>query len=73
LRYANKKIQDSGTEPDGDGWSEVVMEHFAKRYPKLADELHSDSESSTCVLWVESEHSCQLLTNLVWSLIYPKD
>jgi hypothetical protein len=69
LQHANKKIEQSGIEPDGDGWSEVVITHFAKRHPKLADELHSDSESSTCVLWVESEHACQLLINLVWSLI----
>ena len=72
LEAANEKLESSGIEPDGDGWAEVVEKEFAKRYPKLADELHSDSESSTCVLWVESEKTCQKLIQLVWSLIHSK-
>jgi hypothetical protein len=72
LETANEKLEASGIEPDGDGWAEHIESKFSKRYPKLADELHSDSESSTCVLWVESEKACQKLIELVWSLIYPK-
>jgi len=72
LGAANKKLESSGIEPDGDGWAEVIQKKFAKRYPKLAGELHSDSESSTCVLWVESENACQKLIELVWSMIYAK-
>ena len=72
LKSANRKLESSDIEPDGDGWAEFIEKEFAKRYPKLADELHSDSESSTCVLWVESEGSCKKLIELVWSLIYLK-
>lgn len=72
LEAANEKLESSGIEPDGDGWAEVIEKEFAKRYPKLAGELHSDSESSTCVLWVESEKTCQKLIELVWALIHAK-
>lgn len=72
LETANEKLETSGIEPDGDGWAEVIEKKFTKRYPKLAGELHSDSESSTCVLWVESEDACKKLIGLVWSLIHPK-
>ena len=72
LAAANEKLEPSDTEPDGDGWAEAVEAKFAKHYPKLAGQLHSDSESSTCVLWVESESACKKLLALVWSLIYPK-
>ena len=69
LKSANKKLESSDIEPDGDGWAEFIEKEFAKRYPKLVGELHSDSESSTCVLWVESETTCKKLIELVWLLI----
>ncbi len=72
LEYANTQLEGSDVEPDGEGWSEVVRRRFAAKHPKLARQLHSDSESSTCVLWVESEDACKRLVELVWRLIYPK-
>jgi hypothetical protein len=66
------KLATLGIQPGGDGWAEVIGKRFAKKYRRLAEELHSDSESSTCVLWVESEVACKKLVALVWSLIYPK-
>jgi hypothetical protein len=71
LAAANETMEASGIEPDGDGWSSVIEKKFAKRYPKLAREFHSDSESSTCVVWVESETACQKLIEVVWSLMHP--
>jgi hypothetical protein len=71
LAAANEEIQALGIEPDGDGWSEVIQKRFAKRHPKLAKELHSDSESSTCVIWVESEGACRKLIAIVWDLLHP--
>lgn len=71
LETANEKIEASGIEPDGDGWSGVIEKEFVRRYPKLAGEFHTDSESDTCVVWVESEVACQKLIQLVWSLINP--
>jgi len=72
LGTANEKIEASGIEPDGDGWSEIIEKNFAERYPKLAKEFHSDSESSTCVVWVESEDTCRKLMEIVWTLMHPQ-
>ncbi|MEM6260429.1 MAG: hypothetical protein AAF711_00805 [Planctomycetota bacterium] len=54
---------------DGDEWAELVAEAFSKRHPDHASELHSDSESDTCVLWVESEHTCKHLIETAWPLV----
>jgi len=70
LEAANHRLEATGIEPDGDGWAELIIQKFAERNPKLSRELHSDSESSTCVLWVESEAACKELTELVWSLLH---
>ncbi len=69
---ASTKIAASGIQPDGDGWAEVIGNRFTKKHARFAGEFHSDSESSTCVMWVESEDSCKKLIELVWSLIYSK-
>jgi hypothetical protein len=65
-------LADSGHNPGGYGLTELIEEKFAKCYPKLAGELDSDPEMSTCVLSVKSEEACKKLVELVWSLIYPK-
>ena len=70
LAAANGKLAASGIDPDGDGWSEFLESEFARRYPKLAGGFHSDSESSACVVWVESERACLKLIELLRSLIY---
>ena len=31
-----------------------------------------DTESGTCVIWVESEEACRTLIETVWSLIHEK-
>lgn len=72
LAAASEKIEASGIEPDGDGWAEFIEKKFATRYPKFAGQLHSDSETSTCVLWVKSEKDCKKLVGFVWSLIQTK-
>lgn len=72
LETAKSRIEASGIKPDGDGWSDVVQEEFGRRYPKLAGELHTDSESSTCVLRVESEATCRKLVEVVWALMHQR-
>jgi hypothetical protein len=67
---ANAKLAAAGCEPDGDGWSIAVQARFMKRFPKQTKELHDDSESSTCVLWVESESACKALVEVVWSMLF---
>jgi len=72
LEAAAERLERRGVEPDGDGWSSVIQKEFRKRFPKLARELHDDSESSTCVLWVESEKACKGLVGLVWPMLFKK-
>src|SRR6266446_3704971 len=68
---ANKEIEALGLEPDGYGWAKLIEAVFAKDHPKLADELHfGDTETDACVVWVESESTCKILVERVWSLIH---
>jgi hypothetical protein len=69
---AAEKIKAMGNEPDGYGWVELIEREFSQRSPKLARELDSDPETSTCVVSVGSEVACRKLVGLVWSIIYPK-
>jgi len=58
--------------PDGDSWIGAIQKRFNTCFPKLAGELHDDRESSTCVLWVESERACKALVELVWLMLFKK-
>lgn len=68
LEAANAKLKATGIDTDGDGWADVVKNEFARRHPKFKNQFHSDSESSGCVIWVESPAACRKLIELVWSL-----
>jgi hypothetical protein len=70
LEAAGERLERRGIEPDSDAWSSVIQRAFRKRFPKLARELHDDSETSTCVLWVESEGACKRLVQLVWAMLF---
>jgi hypothetical protein len=72
LEGAAQRLENRGVEPDGDGWSGAIQKRFKTRFAKLAGELHDDSESSTCVLWVESERACKALLGLVWLMLFQK-
>jgi hypothetical protein len=68
---ANSKIQNLGVEPDGYGWSNVLQSVIAEHHPEIVDDLHfGDTETGTCVVWVESEDVCRLLIQVAWSLIH---
>jgi hypothetical protein len=69
---AARKIKTMGNEPDGDGWTGLIEREFTKRYPKLAREFNSDSETATCVVLVKSEPACKKLLEVIWSQIYSK-
>ena len=71
FRKANSKLAGMGLDPDGYGWSTLIDSVMRKYHPGLADELHhGDTETSTCVIWVESEDTCRQLVDVVWTLIY---
>jgi hypothetical protein len=68
---ANRKIQDLGVEADGYGWADVLNSVITEHHPEIAGELHfGDTDTDTCVVWVESEDTCKLLIRAAWSLIY---
>jgi hypothetical protein len=56
-------------EPDGDGWCALIVDRAIRQFPEMADQLRTDSEQSTCVLWVESEELCRKLIQVVLTLV----
>jgi hypothetical protein len=70
LEASNGKLSTLNLEPDGYGWSTLISAVMSKRHPELHDELHfGDTETETCVVWVESEDTCKKLISVVWELI----
>jgi len=67
---ASKRLKAMSIDPSGDGWSQVIEREFIVRYPKFAREFEDDSESSTCVVSVQSESACQKLLELIWSMMH---
>ncbi len=56
-------------ERDGDEWAQIIRDKFLAKHPQHANELHLDAESSTCVIWVESEKACRSLLEIAWPLV----
>jgi len=67
---ANANLEEIEIETDGDGWGEYISQAIAESNPALASRLHLDCESSTCVIWVETEEDCRLLLEATWKLIF---
>jgi hypothetical protein len=67
---ANQKIENLGIEPNSLGWEIFLTGVIEERHPDIVDELHFDSETDTCVVWVESEETCKRLIQVAWSLIH---
>ena len=55
---------------DGDAWAETIRDEYMLQHAKQIDELHFDSESSTCVIWVDSEEACRRLLDVAWPLVH---
>ena len=71
FEVANAKVEARGVEPDGYGWANVINSVVGRHHPELAPELHfGDTDEDACVVWVESESSCRLLLEIVWTLIH---
>jgi hypothetical protein len=69
---ANAKLEEIDIKPDGDGWGEFITQAIGESNPALANRLHLDCESSTCVIWVETEEDCRKLLETTWGLIFNK-
>lgn len=67
----NESIQESGIEPDGYGWGNLVRNVVQESDPELAGRLHlDDCETAACVIWVEKEDDCRKLIETTWRLIF---
>ena len=69
---ANTKLEQMGIEPDGYGWGEYIGKAIRKNNPALAKRLHTDCETATCVIWVESDTDCRMLLEATWKLLFPE-
>jgi hypothetical protein len=69
FQCANEKLIKLGLIADGYGWATLIKSVAEKDHPDLAKELRFDEESSTCVVWVESEAACRQLIQITWALI----
>jgi len=68
---ANARLKHSGIEPDGYGWGSVISQAMGKATPEGIGQLHTgDCETSTCVVWVETEDACRRLLAETWNLIF---
>ena len=67
----NQRIQAMGIEPDGYGWATLINSVVRKYHSDIAEELNfGDTESATLVVWVESEQTCRIVTEVIWNLIF---
>jgi hypothetical protein len=68
---ANKELFEADDDHDGYAWADLLAAAVARSAPALSEVLNiTDSETSTCVIWTESEDACRLLCETAWSLIF---
>jgi sugar lactone lactonase YvrE len=58
---------------DGDAWTAIIFDTVVARHPDLKNELRSDSELATCVIWVETESACRRVLEVVQELVREED
>jgi len=54
LGMVNTLLEQKEIELDGDGWELFIRKFIKERNPDLEKNLFGDSESETCVLWVDN-------------------
>lgn len=68
---SNGKLEQLGFDQDGYGWANYIQQSISQNDPALANRLYTtDSEASTCVIWVEAEVDCRILVETAWRLIH---
>ncbi|GEM_PF-1253122 len=66
----SSRLAELGLDQDGYGWATLIEETAKKYHPEIADELQfGDTEADTCVVWVESEASCRILMEMIWTIL----
>ena len=70
FRGANEKLKAHGFDVDGYGWGQYLYNKAADITPSICESLQfGDCETSTCVIWTESEAAAQILVEMIWELI----
>lgn len=65
LGKVNTLLHKNGIELDGYGWELFIRKFIRERNPTLEKKIKGDSESETCVLWVDNlENYISLLDNI---------
>ncbi len=61
----NQHIEGLGFEADGYGWTDYMLEYISETAPALSKVVFEDSETETCVLYVEeAKYFVPLLTKV---------
>ncbi|MBC8047952.1 MAG: hypothetical protein H7Y00_14235 [Fimbriimonadaceae bacterium] len=58
---------------DGDEWEDLIRRYIRLRNKELEEKIHSDSESSTCVIWLEEKNDFLETFKFVIELINIED
>lgn len=54
LGKVNALLEKNQIELDGDGWELFIRKFIRERNPILENKIHGDSETETCVLWLDN-------------------
>ncbi|MBK9018316.1 MAG: hypothetical protein IPM82_32085 [Saprospiraceae bacterium] len=63
------EVLDEFDDIDGDEWEGILREYVREKAPDLETKIHGDSESSTCVVWLENEADFKKTLGLMIELL----
>lgn len=63
------EVLDGYEEIDGDEWEELIRNFIEEKEPGLEKKIKGDSESSTCVLWINNEADFILMLKFMLDLL----
>lgn len=63
------EVLDDYEEIDGDEWEELIRNYIDEKEPSLEKRIKGDSESSTCVLWINNDADFRLMLKCMLELL----
>lgn len=69
----NARMAAKGIEANGEEWEALLRRYIREQDVELSQRLHGDSDSHTCVVWVETEADIHRLLALVTGLLANPD
>jgi len=71
VKTANEKLGLQGFDCDGYGWGEYIRATVADASQGISESLHfGDCETTTCVVWTESQIAAKFLVEMLWQLFH---